>query len=67
MSNSPDIWSAVNGLNQQGYEGAMGAALTHQTQPGTYSSLQPLQHSHLVSFTSRAVGIDGTQRPVRPR
>ncbi|XP_056273435.1 transcription factor 12-like [Pseudoliparis swirei] len=47
MSNSPDIWSAVNGLNQQGYEGAMGAALTHQTQPGTYSSLQPLQHSHL--------------------
>ncbi|XP_034391867.1 transcription factor 12-like [Cyclopterus lumpus] len=47
MSNSPDIWNAVNGLNQQGYEGALGAATTHQTQPGSYSSLQPLQHSHL--------------------
>ncbi|XP_034736000.1 transcription factor 12-like [Etheostoma cragini] len=46
-SNSPDIWSAVNGLNQQGYEGALGAATTHQTQPGSYSSLQPPQHSHL--------------------
>uniref|UniRef100_A0AAQ5X7F6 BHLH domain-containing protein n=1 Tax=Amphiprion ocellaris TaxID=80972 RepID=A0AAQ5X7F6_AMPOC len=46
MSNSPDIWNAVNGLNQQGYEGALGAATTHQTQPGSYSSLQPT-HSHL--------------------
>ncbi|KAK5867233.1 hypothetical protein PBY51_011744 [Eleginops maclovinus] len=44
-SNSPDIWNAVNGLNQQGYEGALGAA--HQTQTGSYSSLQPAQHSHL--------------------
>uniref|UniRef100_A0A3B4GV99 BHLH domain-containing protein n=1 Tax=Pundamilia nyererei TaxID=303518 RepID=A0A3B4GV99_9CICH len=41
MGNSPDIWNAVNGLNQQGYEGALGAATTHQTQPGSYSSLQP--------------------------
>ncbi|XP_054476211.1 transcription factor 12-like isoform X2 [Anoplopoma fimbria] len=47
MSNSPDIWNAVNGLNQQGYEGALGAATAHQTQPGSYSSLQPTQHSHL--------------------
>ncbi|KAF1386839.1 hypothetical protein PFLUV_G00099030 [Perca fluviatilis] len=46
-SNSPDIWNAVNGLNQQGYEGALGAATTHQTQPGCHSSLQPPQHSHL--------------------
>uniref|UniRef100_A0AAQ6IQS7 BHLH domain-containing protein n=1 Tax=Anabas testudineus TaxID=64144 RepID=A0AAQ6IQS7_ANATE len=46
MSNSPDIWSAVNGLNQQGYEGALGAATIHQTHPGNYSSLQP-PHSHL--------------------
>uniref|UniRef100_A0A3B4VE14 BHLH domain-containing protein n=1 Tax=Seriola dumerili TaxID=41447 RepID=A0A3B4VE14_SERDU len=45
-SNSPDIWNAVNGLNQQGYEGALGAATTHQTQPGSYSSLQP-PHSNL--------------------
>ncbi|KAM9754162.1 transcription factor 12-like [Menidia menidia] len=46
MSNSPDIWNAVNGLNQQGYEGALGAASTHQTQPGSFSSLQPA-HGHL--------------------
>ncbi|XP_074488723.1 transcription factor 12-like [Sebastes fasciatus] len=47
-SNSPDIWNAVNGLNQQGYEGALGAATNHQTQPGSYSSsLQPPQHSHM--------------------
>ncbi|TMS05157.1 Transcription factor 12 [Larimichthys crocea] len=45
-SNSPDIWNAVNGLNQQGYEGALGAATTHQTQPGSYSNLQPA-HNHL--------------------
>uniref|UniRef100_A0A3B4Y0I5 BHLH domain-containing protein n=1 Tax=Seriola lalandi dorsalis TaxID=1841481 RepID=A0A3B4Y0I5_SERLL len=53
-SNSPDIWNAVNGLNQQGYEGALGAATTHQTQPGSYSSLQP-PHSNLVRFTSRGL------------
>lgn len=47
MSNSPDIWNAVNGLNQQGYEGALGAPTSHQTQPGSYISLQPPQHSHL--------------------
>ncbi|XP_014845105.1 PREDICTED: transcription factor 12-like isoform X1 [Poecilia mexicana] len=41
MSNSPDIWSAVNGLNQQGYEGALGASAGHQAQLGSYSSLQP--------------------------
>ncbi|XP_047453423.1 transcription factor 12-like [Mugil cephalus] len=46
MSNSPDIWNAVNGLNQQGYEAALGAATTHQTQSGSYSGLQPT-HSHL--------------------
>lgn len=58
-SNSPDIWNAVNGLNQQGYEGALGAATTHQTQPGSYSSLQP-PHSHLVRFTSRTLDVDNT-------
>lgn len=48
MSNSPDIWNAVNGLNQQGYEGALGAATIHQTQAGSYSSLPPPPpHSHL--------------------
>ncbi|XP_042352046.1 transcription factor 12-like isoform X2 [Plectropomus leopardus] len=46
-SNSPDIWNAVNGLNQQGYEGALGAATTHQTQPGSFSSLPPPPHTHL--------------------
>ncbi|XP_068169416.1 transcription factor 12-like [Antennarius striatus] len=45
-SNSPDIWNTVNGLNQQGYEGALGAATAHQTQPGSFSNLQPA-HSHL--------------------
>nr|XP_046251318.1 transcription factor 12-like [Scatophagus argus] len=44
--NSPDIWNAANGLNQQGYEGALGAATTHQTQPGSYNTLHP-PHSHL--------------------
>lgn len=52
MSNSPDTWNAVNGLNQQAYEGALGVATTHQTQPGSYSSLQPA-HSHLVRFALR--------------
>ncbi|XP_038128843.1 transcription factor 12-like isoform X2 [Cyprinodon tularosa] len=41
MSNSPDIWSAVNGLNQHGYEGALGPSVGHQTQLGSYSCLQP--------------------------
>lgn len=58
-SNSPDIWNAVNGLNQQGYEGALGAATAHQTQSGSYSSLQPA-HSHLVRFTSRNLDVDST-------
>lgn len=60
MSNSPDIWNAVNGLNQQGYEGALGAAPTHQTQPGSYSNLQPPSHNHLVRFTSTSSDIDNT-------
>lgn len=58
MSNSPNIWNAVNGLNQQGYEGALGAATTHQTQAGSYSSLQP-PHSHLVRLTFRNLDVDG--------
>uniref|UniRef100_A0A3Q2YAQ4 BHLH domain-containing protein n=1 Tax=Hippocampus comes TaxID=109280 RepID=A0A3Q2YAQ4_HIPCM len=37
--------SAVNGLNQHGYEGALGVTSSHQTQAGNYSSLQP--HGHL--------------------
>lgn len=60
MGNSPDIWNAVNGLNQQGYEGALGAATTHQTQPGSYSSLQPA-HSHLVRFTAGTSGVDSNK------
>uniref|UniRef100_UPI003AAC0CC6 transcription factor 12-like n=1 Tax=Centroberyx gerrardi TaxID=166262 RepID=UPI003AAC0CC6 len=44
-SNSPDIWNAVNGLNQQGYEGALGAATSLQTQLGSYSNLP--SHTHL--------------------
>ncbi|XP_054632377.1 transcription factor 12-like [Dunckerocampus dactyliophorus] len=44
-SNLPDIWSAVNGLNQHGYEGALGVASNHQAQTGNYNSLQ--QHGHL--------------------
>ncbi|XP_017261090.1 transcription factor 12 [Kryptolebias marmoratus] len=46
MSNSPDIWNAVNGLSQQGYEGALGVASSHQPQAGSYGSLQPA-HSNL--------------------
>ncbi|MEQ2262671.1 hypothetical protein XENORESO_018960, partial [Xenotaenia resolanae] len=41
MSNSPDIWNAVNGLNHQAYEGALGASVGHQAQLGSFSSLQP--------------------------
>nr|XP_020477058.1 transcription factor 12-like isoform X2 [Monopterus albus] len=46
MSNLPDIWNAVNGLNPQGYEGAVGTATARHTQQGSYSDLQP-PHSHL--------------------
>lgn len=44
MANSPDIWNAVNGLNQQGYEAALGG---HQTQPGGYGNLEAA-HDHMV-------------------
>ncbi|XP_055078364.1 transcription factor 12-like [Periophthalmus magnuspinnatus] len=44
-TNSPDIWSAVNGLNQQGYEGALGAATSLLSQSGSYGGMQ--HHSHL--------------------
>lgn len=57
-SNSPDIWNGVNGLNQQGYEGALGVATTHQTQPGSYN-LQPT-HTHMVRFTARRLHIAAT-------
>ncbi|XP_035499315.1 transcription factor 12 isoform X2 [Scophthalmus maximus] len=63
-SNSPDIWNAVNGLNQQGYEGALGAATTHQTQPGSYSSLQP-PHSHL-EYSSHSVMAADMNRGLPP-
>uniref|UniRef100_A0A3P9IUT0 BHLH domain-containing protein n=1 Tax=Oryzias latipes TaxID=8090 RepID=A0A3P9IUT0_ORYLA len=56
MSSSPDIWTAVNGLNQQGYEGALGATATQQTQPGGYSGLLPT-HNHL-SFPSHSLVAD---------
>ncbi|XP_061825708.1 transcription factor 12-like [Nerophis lumbriciformis] len=45
-SNLPDIWSAVNGLNQHGYEGVLGVTGNHQTQAGSFNSLQQ-QHGHL--------------------
>ncbi|KAM6936967.1 transcription factor 12-like [Xenentodon cancila] len=64
MSNSPDIWNAVNGLNQQGYEGALGATTTHQTQPGSYSSLQPA-HSHL-NFSPHSVVAADMNRGLPP-
>ncbi|XP_037111205.1 transcription factor 12-like [Syngnathus acus] len=55
-SNLPDIWSAVNGLNQHGYEGALGATSNHQTQAGNYSSLQP--HGHLDYSPHSAIAAD---------
>ncbi|KAM9375379.1 transcription factor 12-like [Pholidichthys leucotaenia] len=64
MSNSPDIWNVVNGLNQQGYEGALGAATTHQTQAGSYSSLQPA-HSHL-DFSPHSVMASDLNRGLPP-
>ncbi|XP_008310702.1 transcription factor 12-like [Cynoglossus semilaevis] len=58
-SNSTDIWNAVNGLNQQGYEGALGVATTHQTQAGNYSSLQPAQsHQDYTSHTMMAADMN---------
>ncbi|XP_041651675.1 transcription factor 12-like isoform X1 [Cheilinus undulatus] len=63
-SNSPDIWNAVNGLNQQGYEGALGAATTHQTQAGSYSSLPP-PHSHL-DYSPHAVMATDMNRSLPP-
>ncbi|GAA6221490.1 transcription factor 12-like isoform X1 [Lates japonicus] len=63
-SNSPDIWNAVNGLNQQGYEGALGAATTHQTQPGSYSSLHP-PHSHL-DYSPHSVMVADMNRGLPP-
>lgn len=47
MANSPDIWNAVNGLNQQGYE----AAPAHQTQSGGYGSME-VAHAHMVRLPS---------------
>ncbi|KAM4618614.1 transcription factor 12-like [Polymixia lowei] len=44
-SNSPDIWKVTNGLNQQGYEGGLGGATSHQSQPGNYGNLP--SHNHL--------------------
>uniref|UniRef100_UPI0037E869B3 transcription factor 12-like n=1 Tax=Semicossyphus pulcher TaxID=241346 RepID=UPI0037E869B3 len=57
-SNSPDIWNAVNGLNQQGYEGALGAATAHQTQAGSYSSLHPPPHNHLDYSPHAVMAVD---------
>lgn len=62
-SNSPDIWNAVNGLSQQGYEGALGAG--HQTQPGGYSNLQQT-HNHMVRFSPRG-GVMSAQHFEAPR
>lgn len=62
MSNSTDIWNTVNGLGQQGYEGAPGSSASHQSQLGSYSGLQ-LAHGNLVSFPSPALNVD-TKIPV---
>ncbi|XP_061532961.1 transcription factor 12-like [Phycodurus eques] len=62
-SNLPDIWNAVNGLNQNGYEGALGATSSHQTQPANYSSLQP--HGHLDYSPHSAMAAD-TNRALPP-
>uniref|UniRef100_A0A3Q3L0U7 Transcription factor 12-like n=1 Tax=Mastacembelus armatus TaxID=205130 RepID=A0A3Q3L0U7_9TELE len=64
MSNSPDIWNAVNGLNQQGYEGALGAATTHQTQSGSYGGLPP-PHNHL-DYSSHSVMAADMNRGLPP-
>lgn len=51
MANSPDIWNAVNGLNQQGYEAALGAVPAHQTHPGGYGNMEAV-HAHMVRLPS---------------
>ncbi|CAG05557.1 unnamed protein product, partial [Tetraodon nigroviridis] len=63
-SNSPDIWNAVNGLSQQGYEGALGAAAAHQTQPGGYNNLQPT-HNHM-DFSPHSVMAADINRGLPP-
>lgn len=50
MANSPDIWNAVNGLNQQGYE----SAPAHQTQQGGYGNLEAA-HAHMVRLPPPSV------------
>ncbi|XP_077453590.1 transcription factor 12-like [Stigmatopora argus] len=55
--NLPDIWSAVNGLNQHGYEGALGSCGGHQTQAGNYGGLPPT-HSHLDYSSHSAMAAD---------
>lgn len=62
-TNSPDIWSAVNGLNQQGYEGALGAATSLLSQSGSYSGMQP--HSHL-DFSPHSVMAADLNRGLPP-
>ncbi|XP_077372333.1 transcription factor 12-like isoform X2 [Festucalex cinctus] len=62
-SNLPDIWSAVNGLNQHGYEGALGQTGSHQTQAGNYSSLQP--HGHL-NYSPQSVMAADMNRALPP-
>lgn len=62
-TNSPDIWSAVNGLNQQGYEGALGAAASLLSQSGSYGGMQP--HSHL-DFSPHSVMAADLNRGLPP-
>lgn len=62
-TNSPDIWSAVNGLNQQGYEGALGAATSLLSQSGSYGAMQP--HSHL-DFSPHSVMAADLNRGLPP-
>ncbi|XP_013876962.1 transcription factor 12 isoform X2 [Austrofundulus limnaeus] len=64
MSGSPDIWNAVNGLSQQGYEGALGVSTNHQPQAGSYSNLPPA-HSHL-NFSPHSVMAADMNRGLPP-
>ncbi|XP_037539516.1 transcription factor 12 [Nematolebias whitei] len=62
MSSSPDIWNAVNGLSQQGYEGALGVTPSHQPPAGSYSNLvssSPLPRTLTLSSIFCVSGFNG--------
>ncbi|XP_075883462.1 transcription factor 12-like [Nelusetta ayraudi] len=65
MANSPDIWNAVNGLNQQGYEAALGAVPAHQTHPGGYGNMEAV-HAHMDSYSPHSVLASDVSRGLPP-